>query len=229
MIRFAHVPLPADIHLIQQEVLKLATQWKPHHNTYHYVGDWNVVSLRSPGGSAQNIIADITHVGQEYTDTPLMESCPAIHSFVASLQCSVMSVRLLNLKSGALIKPHRDHELCFESGEARLHIPVFTNDKVCFYCEQDIIPMQEGQCWYINANLTHSVENNGPSDRIHLVIDCVVNDWIKELFARAQKSEGIDNSRIENTLATIAALRTHRSAQTDALANALEAQLKSLS
>jgi hypothetical protein len=38
--------------------------------------------------------------------------------------------------------------------------------------------MKEGECWYLNFNLPHRVKNSGTADRIHLVIDCVVNDWL---------------------------------------------------
>jgi hypothetical protein len=34
----------------------------------------------------------------------------------------------------------------------------------------------------VNVNLLHSVSNKGNTDRIHLVIDCVVNDWLGEWF-----------------------------------------------
>jgi hypothetical protein len=226
MIRFACLPLPVTIQPIQQEVLQLTHSWNPHLNTSHYTGNWEVASLRSPGGLAGNTVPDLQHEGQTFEDTVLMAQCPSIQALVALLECDVMAVRLLNLKSGAAIKPHRDLELCFEKGEARLHVPVFTNAQVQFFCGQDLVPMQEGQCWYLNANITHSVVNNGPTDRIHLVIDCGVNDWIKALFARAEKNEVADTVDITATLAMIAALKTHNTEAADALIASLEAQLQ---
>ena len=44
------------------------------------------------------------------------------------------------------------------------------------------VRMEEGDCWYINANRMHRVSNFGKTDRIHLVIDCVVNEWLKNIF-----------------------------------------------
>ena len=38
------------------------------------------------------------------------------------------------------------------------------------------LPMGEGECWYINFNLPHRIHNRGTTDRVHLVIDCVLND-----------------------------------------------------
>ena len=43
--------------------------------------------------------------------------------------------------------------------------------------------MSEGECWYANFNLPHFVSNEGKTDRIHLVIDCLRNDWSDQLFA----------------------------------------------
>lgn len=39
--------------------------------------------------------------------------------------------------------------------------------------------MQRGELWYMNINLSHTVENRGGSHRVHLVIDCVVNDRLR--------------------------------------------------
>ena len=97
-----------------------------------------------------------------------------------------MSARLLKLGRGAVIKPHKDAELAFENGEARIHVPIFTNPGVEFFLEDQRVPMEPGSCWYINANLPHRVANRGETDRIHLVVDCAVNDWVREWFSTAE-------------------------------------------
>jgi len=43
--------------------------------------------------------------------------------------------------------------------------------------------MGPGEAWYLNFDLVHRVENNGAEERVHLVIDCVVNDWLAGFFA----------------------------------------------
>lgn len=63
-----------------------------------------------------------------------------------------------------------------------MHIPVQTNPDVAFYIQEERIPMAEGECWYLNLSLPHRVHNAGTTDRIHLVVDCLVNDWVKELL-----------------------------------------------
>lgn len=166
---------------IQKEVAALpAPQWQPHINKYDYNGEWNVFSLRSPGGS-QNTLAESLR-NETFTDTVWMRQCPAISRLVNSMSCEKQSVRLLNLKPGAFIKEHTDKELYFEKGEVRLHIPVFTNPQVEFFLDHSRLIMEEGQCWYINANLPHRLANKSNTDRIHLVIDCRVNDWLQSIF-----------------------------------------------
>ena len=37
----------------------------------------------------------------------------------------------------------------------------------------------------MNANCTHAVDNSSAIERIHLVIDCIPNDWLKQVFIDA--------------------------------------------
>ena len=85
---------------------------------------------------------------------------------------------------GSIIKEHKDFKLGFEDGEIRLHIPILTNPSVEFILDGARVLMNEGECWYLNLNLPHRVANRGTSDRIHLVVDCVLNDWLRELLLR---------------------------------------------
>jgi aspartyl/asparaginyl beta-hydroxylase (cupin superfamily) len=96
----------------------------------------------------------------------------------------LLSVRLLKLNAGAVIKEHKDAELCYEKGEIRIHIPVVTHDEVEFYLDKERMNLKEGECWYMNFNLPHSIMNKSSIDRVHLVLDATVNDWVKELFSR---------------------------------------------
>ena len=224
MICFAKLPLTIPIAEIQKEISAITESWHPHLNTYDYHGSWEVLSLRSPGGTSSNIIADSIN-GDVFTDTPLMHSCPAIKKITNNLLCPIMAVRLLNLKSGALIKPHKDHDLAFEKGEARIHIPTFTNSGVEFYVEGNLIRMTEGDCWYINANLKHSVANKGTTDRIHLVIDCLVNDALIELFNKADKTTRAEDYNLSEKLMIIESLREQQTPTALKLANEIEMEM----
>jgi quercetin dioxygenase-like cupin family protein len=64
----------------------------------------------------------------------------------------------------------------------RLHIPITTNAQLEFYLNKQRVIMQEGECWFLNFNYPHAVNNLGKTDRIHLVMDCNVNDWLAVFF-----------------------------------------------
>ncbi|MEN0054284.1 MAG: aspartyl/asparaginyl beta-hydroxylase domain-containing protein [Mucilaginibacter sp.] len=222
MIRYAKLPIRYNLNGIQQELSALNREWQEHFNTHYYEGSWKVLALRSPGGGDKNIIPDLI-TDNDYLDTAYMQYFPSVKALLSTFNCPVMAVRFLNLQAGAVIKPHRDHELAFEKGEARLHFPVITNPQVSFNIENERIPLQEGDCWYINANLTHGVANLGTADRVHLVVDCKVNNWIKHLMSLATEvSHSTDNGNLPDI---IRELRMQNTDTSNKLASQLEQQL----
>lgn len=218
VIRYARLQVPFDLYAAQAEIQLLPQHWKDHLNANHYEGAWTVLALRSPGGDPDHTAADV--MGKTtFADTPLLGRAPVLKAFLSSLPFPIQSVRLLRLAPGSHIKEHRDHELSFEMGEARLHIPIFTHPQVDFTIDGERVFMEEGQCWYINANLPHRVSNPSPVERIHLVIDCLVNDTLRAFFARSEKrysrTENISNQVIE-------ALRAQNMAASSRLADQME-------
>lgn len=179
------LPFKFDTVLLQADLASIvAEDYVPHFNTACYRGDWSAVPLRSIGGRTDHIYPDPT-AKDAFADTPLMARCTYVRHVLATLQCPQRAVRFLRLKAGSVIKEHRDHELGFEDGEVRLHIPVITNAGVEFVLHQVRVVMNEGECWYLNVNQPHRVANYGSTDRIHLVVDCVVNDWLRGLLLDA--------------------------------------------
>jgi aspartyl/asparaginyl beta-hydroxylase len=223
MVSHAKLPFQITVEAFQKEVYALTGGWVAHFNYRHYEGEWSALALRSPGGKIDQIIPDQIQQA-EYADTALLDACPAIQSWLATFACPLLSARLLNLRANSIIKEHRDHELSFENGEARLHVPIFTNPSVEFYLNNVLLKMNEGECWYINANLPHRVSNLGTTDRIHLVIDCVVNDWLRSLFESGERYYAeINNS--DETRRIIRELRYQNTEVSNRLASDLENQL----
>ncbi|HEY5406479.1 MAG TPA: aspartyl/asparaginyl beta-hydroxylase domain-containing protein [Ginsengibacter sp.] len=202
MIKFVQLKQQFDVKKMQEEVCALESElWKPHYNTRDYEGSWTTLQLRSINGKLENSISIQSSALQKnmaYENTILLEKCIYLQSVINFFECEKMSVRLMNLHAGAVIKEHRDFEMNFEKGEARFHIPIQTNRDVAFFIEHEKIPMNEGECWYLNLSLKHSVNNLGNSNRIHLVIDCKVNDWIKKLLTEeAMLTATIDEEKEE--------------------------------
>lgn len=153
----------------------------PHFNTHHYEGDWSALALRSIGGMAEHIFPDPSQP-RAFADTPLLARCPHVRKVLSSFHCPLMAVRFLRLKAGSVIREHRDYELGFDDGEVRLHVPVTTNPEVDFRLSGRRLIMAEGECWYVNVDFPHSVANRGSTDRVHLVIDCMVDEWLRGLL-----------------------------------------------
>jgi mannose-6-phosphate isomerase-like protein (cupin superfamily) len=177
------VPLSFDAGALFDDVRRLPeSAWERHFNTAYYEGDWSGAALRSSGGRI-GLYAE--PAGQNaFEDTVLLDACPNIRSALTSFRCSLNSVRLLRLGRGARVREHRDYGLEFDSGEARFHVPI-TCDGAEFILDGRRVPMSPGECWYVDVNRPHSVANCGPDARVHLVIDCIVNDWLKGLLSGA--------------------------------------------
>ncbi|OCX54054.1 hypothetical protein BEL04_07205 [Mucilaginibacter sp. PPCGB 2223] len=202
----------------------LDDNWQPHFNTRDYEGRWEVLPLRTPGGR-DTIIPEPINGEDGFADTPYMQKTPSVKSLLDNLPCRVNSVRLLNLKAGAIIKEHRDVELSFENGYARLHFPVQTNPQVEFYVSNQRVIMVPGECWYINANMPHRVNNMGGTDRIHLVMDCEVNDWLKDVFESSEKTTFKQKLDPVQTSQMIKALREMQTEFSNRMADELELKL----
>ncbi len=159
-----------------------AGEWTPHFNTGNYEGDWSVVPLRAVKGGVLAIYPD-PNAPDGYVETEQMTRCNYVPEVLRAFECELETVRFLKLGAGSRITQHRDYMLGFEDGFVRVHIPVVTNSQVDFVLNDEHLDMQVGEAWYLNVNCPHSVVNAGPTDRIHLVVDCVVNDWLRNFFA----------------------------------------------
>jgi hypothetical protein len=225
-MRSSHrLPLTFDAARLQADLEQVRPEeWVAHFNTQEYDGDWHGVALRAVGGDAARIYPDPTAPGQ-YRDTPVLARCPYLRAVLAQLQCPLHAVRLLRLRAGAVIREHRDHRLGYEDGEVRLHVPITTNPDVAFVVNGQRQVLNPGECWYINFNLPHRVANRGTTDRVHLVVDCAVNDWLRALLAAestAPAPEAAPPAGPEETTRSPAALERFRQLVLDDLALQVE-------
>ena len=229
VLKYLRLPFNFDAALLRDDLDQLTeARWLPHYQKLHYTGEWSAIPLRSIGGKADNIlIAPTGHIA--YEDTVFLSSCPYFQKVLQHFKCQLKAVRLLKLNAGAIIKEHRDAELYFEKGEIRLHIPVITNDEVEFYLDNERMFLKKGECWYMNFNLPHSINNKGKTDRIHLVVDAIVNDWVMELFEQPELNRKIieEPGYDENTKRLmIARFREMNTETSNRLADEMEGSLR---
>ena len=181
----ARLPWPFDAGRLRADVEGLAaSDWVPHFNTAYYDGDWSGAALRSVGGEAGRLYPDPTAT-TGFGDTPLLARCPYTAEALSTLPCPLLAVRFLRLGPGSRIREHSDLNMGHEDGEVRIHVPVASGPGVEFLLDGQRVEMGEGEAWYLNLNLRHSVVNSGPTARVHLVVDCVVDDWLDAALRRA--------------------------------------------
>ena len=176
------LPFSFDVRPIRAELDNFSeSEWTPHFNTQYYEGDWSGIALRAAENAHVALYPDPTV--ERFVDTEALHKCPSVIGVLEKFECPTESVRFLRLGPGASILEHRDYRLGIEDGVARVHIPVQTSPDVEFYLDGERVEMGEGEAWYLNFNLPHRVTNNGEKVRIHLVVDCVANEWLRAFFS----------------------------------------------
>ncbi len=175
------LPFTFDVSRLQADLQCFATgDWIDHFVRQNYEGSWSVIPLRGPADAThpvRMIYSDPTCT--DFADTPFLTRTTYLPEVLRRFACPLAAVRLMKLSCGSLIREHTDLDLDAEGETARLHIPVQTHSGVEFVLNDTPILMNEGECWYLGLCDPHRVTNEGPDDRIHLVIDVTVNDWLR--------------------------------------------------
>ena len=174
---FDPVRLRADLDAL------IDTPWTEHFVRQNYEGDWSVLPLRCTKGATHpvmQIYSDPT--ATDYEDTALLARSPYFQEVLAAFRCPLQAVRLMRLTPGSIIKEHRDNDLEAECGSARLHIPIVTNADVDFRLSGARVILDPGSVWYLRLSEPHSVANRGTADRVHLVVDCIVDAWLADVL-----------------------------------------------
>jgi hypothetical protein len=174
------LPLQFDPSKLQEDLEALGSaEWLSHFVEQNYDGDWSVIPLRAQAGAVHPVMLMFSNpMATEFADTALLARTPYFRRVLQDFACPLHCVRLMRLTPGSIIKEHRDDDLAVEFGTARLHIPIATSHDVDFRLNGTRVIMEPGSVWYLRLSDPHSVINNGISDRVHLVIDAVVNDWL---------------------------------------------------
>ena len=179
----SRLPLAMDLPALLQALARVeAGAWQAHFNRGYHEGDWSGVALVSaedapvplaPGRGAP--------VRQDWWRHETAWQA-ALWPFRASLQAA----RLLRLGEGARIHEHRDPDLGRPGGCLRLHVPLLSPPGVEFIVDGLQVPMQAGECWFVDLSRAHRVHNPGPGERIHLVLDCLADNWLLGLIEQGR-------------------------------------------
>ena len=172
------LPFEFDVERIKQELLQFSK--KDYSDIYNTSVELETLWLK-------HLIVPIGGPNEDVKFVPnqSLEQCPYLLSIFNSFQCRTETFRIHTLDGGASIRPHRDVGYAYDKGKVRLHIPIQTNDAVEILLENEPVQMKEGECWYCNFDVIHEVHNRSDQPRVHLILDCMVNDWLKGIFEEA--------------------------------------------
>ncbi|MCE2424758.1 MAG: aspartyl/asparaginyl beta-hydroxylase domain-containing protein [Pseudomonadales bacterium] len=101
------------------------------------------------------------------TAQPVMDEIVARSYEPGGVVIRSMAVRL---PAGARITPHVDEHGSLRLSH-RIHLPLTTNPRVRFFIDGVPHRFEPGRAVEVNNQLSHSVMNDGPDDRVHFIFD----------------------------------------------------------
>ena len=157
---------------------------------------WMVHPSRMSGNSAVALLsrdgADNDDFEGTMCETPHLARCPYVRQIMASFGEVLGRSRLMKLAAGSEVSLHVDFNYHWYT-RVRIHIPVITNPDVIFYCANEKINMQAGECWIFNNWRRHRVTNSSNEDRVHLVIDTAGSSRFWELVRNMRNYDPISD------------------------------------
>jgi len=179
------LPLKFDAQSMQADLREILPQeWRPHFNKQYYEGEWKALALRSTTGRNNQIYRAPDDL-REAIETETLSRCHYFRRVLDSFECPILAARLLGLGPGSRIREHEDFYIGPEYDQLRFHIPVVTDESVDFFVNHQKLVMNEGEAWYIDFSFPHRVENLSERTRVHLVIDCRINGWVRRMIPLA--------------------------------------------
>ncbi|MGW0195116.1 aspartyl/asparaginyl beta-hydroxylase domain-containing protein [Nonomuraea sp. NPDC003201] len=215
----ARLGLQFDAERLQEELECLrGTSWLPERPfvasgfSEPITPKWRALPLRSQGGDPTR--TDPGGPGTaEFADTEFLRQAPYLAEVLASLPCELRSARLLSLAEGGSVAEHVDAHHGFKYGQVRLHVPITTNPEALLFIEGQAYHWEVGQLWYGDFGRPHALRNDGATERVHLVIDCLVSPQLLQLFPadfRATMDEGEILHNRRPYAGDVARLRNHQ-------------------
>lgn len=190
----AKLNLDFDIKKLQKdlETAKQHFQSAPQIGPYHD-GSWTGIALRNSKGDSNDTMAFSAGKAQ---NTEVLEYCPYFKQIIEELNFEVEIARILFVPPGKKVGEHRDQGIDWSTGLARIHIPIVTHEEVYFYIAGERAEWKEGEFWYGNFSEVHSIHNKSDITRVHLVLDCAINQNLLSLFPEEFISEIQDKEDI---------------------------------
>lgn len=165
---------------LEREVLCPDIEWHEPYAEYASPG-LQVAVLLSPDGEENNFSWKDCKAPKE---TPLLARLPVMKRLLEGFGFEIMAARLLKLQPGTYLHEHRDYVYLEQVPRYRLHVPIVTNPEAHIVIPGSVVHLSRGYLWKLNPKeAVHSACNFGSEPRIHLMLDCYVNDELAKLAA----------------------------------------------
>lgn len=177
---FIRLPFTFDAERLADEVQALpADAWMAH-------------PLGMKGNSAVALISRDAGDNDDFDGamriTRHLQECAYMQQVMACFDEVLARSRLMCLAPSSEVNTHVDFNYHWYT-RVRIHVPIITDPAVIFYCADESIHMQAGECWIFNSWRRHRVVNGGQRDRIHLVIDTAGSS---RFWRMVRKMEALD-------------------------------------
>lgn len=185
---FIRLPYAFDADRMAAEVAGLpASAWMAHPT--RMIGN-SAVALISRNGDDNDEFAG------RMSPTPHLAGCEYLQQVMASFGEVLGRSRVMKLAARSEVSTHVDFNYHWYT-RVRIHIPVITNPQVTFYCADQALHMQAGECWIFNSWRRHRVTNDSDEDRVHLVLDTAGSS---QFWAQVRDMEQLDPRADRETL-----------------------------
>ena len=161
---------------LQKELILLENEWEVSITPRTKTGDYWIINLMVPDLEAERVDGILP-----FKRHPALINCPYIVEILDTFPCRYQRIMLRKLMPGKGFTKHRD-PMYYEKGEVRIHVPILTDNKFEIYFNEERVVMPAGECWYLNTRLIHWGINKSEQARVHLIMDCDVNDWWENIF-----------------------------------------------
>lgn len=161
---------------VRDEVVQLDEQWTNVYSEYH-TGGWQTLSLlNSTSNPSDTVIEDCKPI-----ETSLLQRMPQTRSLLRGLGFSYMWARLARLETDSFLLEHRDYQELKDVRRLRLHIPLVVNPFASLVINNTRIHLALGYIWKLNPLHRHGACNFGKEARIHIILDCYVDEVLDAL------------------------------------------------
>jgi hypothetical protein len=166
-----------------------------------------------PGNDAVPLVSVGGGLNDEFTGPMAATEHLARLPYVAGLMEQLGGVwgrsRLMGLGAGATVPRHVDIHYYWRT-HIRIHVPIITNPGVRFLCGDEDVHMRPGEAWVFDSFRMHEVRNDGSEKRVHLVLDTVGSDRIRQLIGQANEGAPIPDRPCEVSPSSQPRLRFER-------------------